>query len=84
MQVQIIAIVLVSALWGMAVATGRGGVRLSLLIGAAGLGLASAAFAGWVPDEYAMLGLFVAAIAGGIVAAKSSQERHWPWRRRAA
>ena len=84
MQVQIIALVLVSAVWGAAVATGRGGVRLSLLIGAIGFGIALAAYAGWVPSDLSMLGLLVAAIAGGVVAGRERGQWEWPWRRRSA
>ena len=80
----LIAIIILSAVWGVAVATGRDNrvVLLSLLVGAVGFGLEWAAIAGWLPADLGMLGLMLAAIAGGVAAARTPKPRlRWPWRR---
>ena len=84
MVIQVVVIALACAAWGAAVATGRGGVRLSLLVGALGFGIASAAFAGWVPSDFSTVGLLIAAIAGGVAAGRERGQWEWPWRRRSA
>ena len=80
-----IIILVACGLWGWAVGTGRGGVRLSMFVAGLGLVLDLAATIGWLSADIGIAGLFIAAIAGGTLAIQGRRNGwHWPWRGRQA
>lgn len=72
MVLQLLVIVIVCAAFGAAAARGVGGTRLILVAGVLGFGIFWTAMAGWIPKDFSTLGLFIAAIAGGIAVGRKS------------